>query len=316
MNYDKKNPDSLTIDSLVIVGGGTMGQGIAQAAARRGIDVLIVERDKASISKAMNELNEKLDREIARWAMTDSEKKTILSRIKGEVGFKSITDQPFVLEAVSEDFELKKEIFVELCSQCSEDTIFITNTSTLSITELANITNRPDKVIGMHFMNPVQKVKLVELVRGLMTSAETFHRTKTLAERLDRTTIEVFESPGYVTTRVIMPMVNEAIQVLMEGIASAEDIDKAMQMGYEFSNGPLKMADQIGLDLVLGWLNTLFREVGETKYRPCPLLKMLVRAGYLGVKTGRGIFKYEDDGTRIPGSGHVSASFDRFFHQD
>lgn len=300
------------LESLVIVGAGTMGQGIAQAAAKRGIEVLLIERDKQVLERSMMELSEFFDHEISRWAMTESEKKGILLRIKGEVGFEGISDQHYIIEAVSENLERKREVFSELDKYCSPEAIFITNTSTLSITELASDTQRPDRFIGMHFVNPVPKVRLVELVRGLRTSLETFHKTRLLAEKLEKTAIEVFESPGYVTTRVMMPLVNEAIQVLMEGVASAEDIDKAIQIGYEIPYGPLQMADMIGLETVLNWLDTLFHNLGDSKYKPCPLLRMLVRAGHLGVKTGQGFFKYDSEGVIIPGSGQTAAAYDRF----
>lgn len=300
------------IANLVIIGGGTMGQGISQAAAKRGIDVLLIEHTDESLEKSIFEIEESMNREIVRWSMTESEKKAILARIKGVVGFEEVTNQPFVLEAVAENIDLKKGIFQELDKRCDPRTILITNTSTLSITELASVTGRPDKFIGMHFLHPVSKAKVVELVRGLNTSSETYNKTRALAEKLERTAIEVFESPGYVTTRVILPLVNEAIQVLMEGIASAEDIDTAIRLGYELPHGPLAMADNIGLDMVLSWLETLFRDLGDPKYRPCPLLRMLVRARYLGVKTSQGFFKYDENGLRIPGSGQTAAAYERY----
>ncbi|MFH0765601.1 MAG: 3-hydroxyacyl-CoA dehydrogenase NAD-binding domain-containing protein [Calditrichota bacterium] len=308
-NQDSKHHDD---SGLVIVGGGTMGQGIALSASKRGLDVLLIEHDDSSLERSFNEISEFMDREIARWAMTESEKKAILAHIKPVVGYEQISDQQYIIETVSENLELKKSIFTDLEKHCAENTIFITNTSTFSITELASYSNRPDRFIGMHFLNPVSKVKLVELVRGLNTSLQTFNKALVLAQKLEREAIEVFESPGYVTTRVMMPLVNEAIQVLMEGIASAEDIDKAIRMGYEIPHGPLEMADRIGLDQILNWLDILFHNLGDPKYRPCPMLRMLVRAGHLGLKTGRGFFRYDADDRMIPGSGQRAAAYERF----
>ncbi len=301
-----------SIGKVVVVGGGTMGQGIAQAAAKRGIEILLIEKNEERLQEALSEIAEYFDHEIARWAMTESEKEATLSRIKGDVGFDGITDQLYIIETIVEDLKEKALVYKQLDQVCKPEAIFITNTSTLSITELASTTERPDRFIGMHFLNPVPKIHLVELVRGLTTSLRTFNKALALAEKLDRTAIEVFESPGYVTTRVMMPLVNEAIQVLMEGIASAEDIDTAIRLGYEFPRGPLEMADKIGLDNVLNWLDTLFHNLGDVKYRPCPLLRMLVRAGNLGLKTGQGFFRYDPEGRIIPGSGQTAAAYRRF----
>lgn len=300
------------VDSLAIIGGGTMGQGIAVLAAKRGVEVTLIEKDQESLDNSIREITESLDREISRWAMTESEKKSILSRIHGGVEFSQVGERRFIIEAVAENLSLKRSIFARLDQICVPEAVFITNTSTLSITELATATGRPDRVIGMHFLNPVTKVKVVEVVRGLKTSAETFRLAEQLAKKLERTAVEVYESPGYVTTRVMMPLVNEAIQILMEGVASASDIDTAVKLGYELPHGPLAMADQMGLDLVLNWLDTLFHDLGDPKYRPCPLLRMLVRAGHLGVKTGQGFFRYDSEGRIIPGSGQTPAAFKRF----
>lgn len=308
-NNDSKLPDS---DKLVIIGAGTMGQGIAQAAARKGLDILLLEVNEEALASAIESIGETLDREIEKWALTASEKKAILSRIKGSVDFNDITDQIHFIEAIPEVLELKQNLFRELELHCHPEAILITNTSTLSITELAAATKRPDKVIGMHFLNPVPKVSVVEIVRGVHTSDYTFQKALILASKLERSAIEVFESPGYVTTRVMMPMVNEAVQVLMEGVASAEDIDTAIRLGYELNNGPLAMADRIGLDTVLKWLDTLFRDLGDTKYRPCALVRMMVRAGFLGVKSGQGFFRYDEEGRMIPGSGLTPTALDRF----
>ena len=308
----EKNNNTADIDRLAVVGAGTMGRGIAIAAARRGIEVLLIEANENTLEISIARISESLDQEIARWAMTESEKKAIISRIKGVVDFSEISDQHYVIEALPENLTLKMDVFRELDKYCVPEAILITNTSTLSITELASATERADRVIGMHFLNPVPKVRLIEIVRGLNTSAKTFHMAMVLAERLERTAIEVFESPGYVTTRVMLPLINEAIEVLMEGVATAEDIDTAMHVGFDLARGPLAMADSIGLDHILSWMETLFHNLGTQKYRPCPLLRMLVRAGHLGVKTGQGFFCYDEDGNMISGSGRTSAAYERY----
>ncbi len=293
---------------LVVIGGGTMGRGITVAASKRGVEVLLIEKNETTLKRSTKKISDSLDREIARWAMTESEKKAILSLVRGVVEFSEITDEQYVIEALPENLELKKDMFREIDKICIQEAIFITNTSTLSITELASVTDRPDRVIGMHFLSPGPKINLIEIVKGLNTSAETFHKAKALAEKLERTAIEVFEAPGYVTTRVMMPLVNSAIEVLMEGIATAEDIDTAICIGYELNRGPLAMADAIGLDQVLTWLETLFHDLGDPKYRPCPMLRMLVRAGHLGVKTEQGFYRYDEEGHMIPGSGQTAAA--------
>jgi 3-hydroxybutyryl-CoA dehydrogenase len=305
-------PSPERVDNLAVIGAGTMGREIAVLAARHSIDVLLVEKNEQNLENSLKDISDSLGREIAHWSMTESEKRAIISRIKGVVDFSELSDQNFIIEAVPESLELKKDVFRELDKVCTPNAIFITNTSTLSITELASVTGRADRVIGMHFLNPGPKGNLIEIVKGLSTSAATFHKAIALANKLERTAIEVFEAPGYVTTRVMMPMVNTAIQVLMEGIASAEDIDTALRLGYELNRGPLAMADSIGLDQVLNWLETLFHDLGDVEYRPCPMLRMLVRAGHLGVKTGRGFYRYDSEGRIIPGSGHTAAAYERF----
>jgi len=312
VSHESGHDASSMADKIVIIGGGIMGQGIAQTAARKGLEVLLIEVDEEALNIALHSISETLDREIEKWALTASEKKSIISRIKGSVNYADITDQVFLIEAIPEKLELKHQLFHELELHCIPEAILITNTSTLSITELASGITRPDRVIGMHFLSPVPKVKVVELVRGVHTSNTTFQKALQLAARLERTAVEVFESPGYVTTRVIVPMINEAVHVLMEGIASAEDIDTSLRLGYELNIGPLAMADRMGLDTLLSWLDTLFRDLGDTKYRPCPLLRMMVRARLLGVKSRQGFFRYDEEGRMEPGSGLTTAALDRF----
>ncbi len=290
--------DTQRIKNVAVIGVGVMGRGIVQAIAQAGFDVIAVEKDEESLKFAKEKLEEALDYEIQRWALTKSEKKSILSRIEWTTDIEDVKECELVIEAVDEDFELKKKIFKKLDEICPPHTIFVSNTSTLSLTKISEVTKRPDKIIGMHFLNPVPKIPLVELVRALKTSDETFNKVKTFAEQIGKTVVEVYEYPGFVTTRVILPMLNEAMHVLMEGIATAEGIDTAMKLGYNFQMGPLEMADTMGLDEVLTWMETLYKELGE-KYRPCPLLRKLVREGKLGKKTGEGFFKYDEYGRKI-----------------
>jgi len=280
------------IKRTVVIGAGTMGRGISQLIASKGIDVILIERDADKVKHAQDKLEETLDAEIERWTMTESEKRAILSRttVTKEIGSAVYGD--IVIEAITESLVAKQNLLKKIDEICDDETVFVTNTSALSITEIAEVTNRTDKVIGMHFLNPVPKIPLVEIVRGLKTSDETFMLINEFSETLDKTAVEVYEYPGYITTRVIVPMINEAMYILMEGVASAEHIDTAVKLGYNFSKGPLSLADMIGLDELMAWMETLFRELGESKYRPCPLLRKLVRAGHLGVKTGKGFFEY------------------------
>jgi 3-hydroxybutyryl-CoA dehydrogenase len=293
-NYDKTD----RINNVTIIGAGVMGQGIAQTIASAGIEVRLIEKNQENLGKAESSLSESLEREIKRWSLTQSEKKSILSRITWQTDFDGIEETDLLVEAVDEDFELKKRIFKQLDDLVKKETIFVSNTSTLSLTKLAESTGRADKVIGMHFLHPVPKVPLVELVKCLHTSNTTVEIVKEFAAKIGKTPVEVYEYPGFVTTRAIVPLLNEAMYILLEGVATAKDIDTAMKLGYNFAYGPLEMADMMGLDEVLAWMETLWKTLGEPRYRACPILRKLVRERKLGKKTGEGFYRY-DNGGRI-----------------
>ena len=287
------------IEYVAIVGCGVMGQGIAWTISAAGLDVIIIEKDQAHLEKAQASLEAAMEREIARWAMTNSEMKSILSKIKWSLDLNELKDCDLIIEAVGENFQLKRLLFKKFDEIAKPETILISNTSTLSLTKIAEITERPDKIIGMHFLHPVNKVPLVELIRATETSDTTVEVIKGFASKIGKTAVEVYEYPGFVTTRAIVPLLNEAMHILLEGVASAEDIDTAMKLGYNFTMGPLEMADTMGLDEVLAWMETLWNTLGEPRYRPCPLLRKLVRERKLGKKTGEGFYKYDKDGKII-----------------
>jgi len=288
--------DGKGIGSVAIIGAGIMGQGIAQSVAASGIEVVLIEKDGKHLENAKLSLIEGIDRDIKRWVMTESDKKSITSRIRWECKLEKAKVCDLIIEAVDEDFELKKNIFLQLDKIALQDTILASNTSTLSLSKIAEKTSRPDKIIGMHFLNPVPKVPLVELVKCLETSAETVNTVKDFARKIGKTAVEVYEYPGFVTTRAVVPLLNEAMYILLEGVATAKDIDTAMKLGYNFPLGPLEMADQMGLDEVLKWMESLWSTLGEPRYRACPILRKLVRERKLGKKTGEGFFKYDANG--------------------
>jgi 3-hydroxybutyryl-CoA dehydrogenase len=288
-----------SVNSVAIIGAGVMGQGIAQTVSSAGIEVIIIEKSKENLEKGKECLADSIDNEIKRWSLTQSEKKAIISRIKWEMSLEKVKNCDLIIEAVDEDFELKKEIFTAIDNLARKETIFISNTSTLSLTKIAECTNRKDKIIGMHFLNPVPKVPLVELVKCLYTSNQTVEKVKIFAARIGKTPVEVYEYPGFVTTRAIVPLLNEAMYILLEGVATAKDIDTAMKLGYNFPAGPLEMADMMGLDEVLAWMETLWKTLGEPRYRACPILRKLVRERKLGKKTHEGFYKYDESGKII-----------------
>lgn len=293
------SPGDNQINSVVIIGAGIMGQGIAHTIALAGMEVLIIEKDKKHLERSKANLSESIDREIKRWAMTTSEKKSILGRIHWDTHLTKINDYELIIEAVDEDYDLKCSIFKELDKIASKEIIFVSNTSTLSLTKISEATQRPDKIIGMHFLHPVPKIPVVEVVKCLNTSNKTVESIKLFAAKIGKTPVEVYEYPGFVTTRAIVPLLNEAMHILLEGVATAKDIDTAMKLGYNFQYGPLEMADMMGLDEVLAWMETLWKTLGEPRYRACPILRKLVREKKLGRKTGEGFYKYDANGKII-----------------
>ncbi|MFH2030939.1 MAG: 3-hydroxyacyl-CoA dehydrogenase NAD-binding domain-containing protein [Bacteroidota bacterium] len=291
--------DNGLIEAVAIIGGGIMGQGIAQTIASAGIDVLIIEKNDEHKAESLKSLEKSMKYEISRWAMTNSEMKSILSRIKFSLDLNDIAKADLIIESVEENFQLKRMIFKKMDEIAHPDTILVSNTSTLSLTKIAEITSRRDKIIGMHFLNPVPKVPLVELIRGWETSDETVEKAKLFATKIGKTAVEVYEYPGFVTTRAIVPFLNEAMHILLEGVASAKDIDTAMKLGYNMASGPLELADSMGLDEVLQWMTQLWTDLGEPRYRPCPILRKLVRDRKFGKKSGEGFFKYDKNGKII-----------------
>jgi len=291
--------DSGAITKVAIIGAGVMGQGIAQSISSSGLEVLIVEQNEKGLKKAKDSLSEYIDNEIKRWAMTNSEKRAILGRISWGINFDHIKECDLIVEAVNEDFELKRKIFTQLDKIADEDCIFISNTSTLSLTKLAESTSRPDRVIGLHFLTPVPKIPVVEVVKCLHTSNKTVDKIKSFVKTIGKTPVEVYEYPGFVTTRAIVPLLNEAMHILLEGVATAKDIDTAMKLGYNFQYGPLEMADMMGLDEVLAWMESLWKTLGEPRYRACPILRKLVRERKLGKKTREGFYKYDEHGNIV-----------------
>lgn len=275
-----------------IVGSGTMGNGIAQVAARAGYRVVMRDVKEEFLQRGMQAIDKSLQRDVDKGRLSVEEKQSIIGRIQTTAEFEALHEASFVIEAVTEDLTVKTEVFRALDRITSPDTILASNTSSISITRLGAATSRPDKVIGMHFMNPVPVMKLVEVIRGIATSNETYEKVRDFTDTLGKTALDCNDSPGFVSNRVLMPMINEAVFTLYEGVATRESIDGIMKLGMNHPMGPLALADFIGLDVCLAILNVLYDGFGDSKYRACPLLKRYVDAGWLGRKSGRGFYEY------------------------
>ena len=283
---------SIIMKKIGVLGTGTMGAGIIQVLAQNGYEVVLRARRETSVEKGIATVNKNLDKLVAKEKITAEAKEEIMGRIHGSTDISIVADADLIIEAATEEMESKKALFAELDKLCKPEAIIATNTSSLSITEIASATERPDKVIGMHFFNPVPAMKLVEIICGLATSEETEKTVTELATVLGKTPVKVEEAPGFVVNRILIPMINEAVGILADGVATAEGIDQAMQLGANHPMGPLALGDLVGLDVCLAIMETLYREFGDTKYRPHPLLRKMVRAGKLGRKTGVGFFDY------------------------
>lgn len=281
------------MEKIFVLGAGTMGSGIVQAFAQKGYEVIVIDIKDEFVQRGLSGINKNLSKLVSKGKMTEETKEEILSRISGTTDMNLAADCDLVVEAAIENMKIKKEIFAELDGICKKETILASNTSSLSITEVASATSRPDKVIGMHFFNPAPVMKLVEIIRGMATSQETFDAVKNLSLEIGKEPVEVKEAPGFVVNRILIPMINEASFILQEGIASVEDIDTAMKFGANHPMGPLALGDLIGLDVCLAIMDVLYNETGDNKYRASSTLRKYVRAGWLGRKSGRGFYNYK-----------------------
>ncbi|MEJ8544212.1 3-hydroxybutyryl-CoA dehydrogenase [Brevibacillus borstelensis] len=282
----------MNVQTIMVVGAGQMGSGIAQVSAQAGFQVILSDVKQEFVERGLSTINKNLSRNVEKGRMDEAEKAAILSRIKLSANLADGREADFVVEAVTENMAVKSEIFKKLDEVCPAHTVLASNTSSLPITEIAAVTKRPEKVIGMHFMNPVPVMKLVEIIRGLQTADEVYQLTEDLSKQMDKVPVSVNDFPGFVSNRVLMPMINEAIYCVYEGVATPEAVDEVMKLGMNHPMGPLTLADFIGLDTCLYIMEVLYEGFGDSKYRPCPLLRKYVKAGWLGKKSGRGFYVY------------------------
>jgi 3-hydroxybutyryl-CoA dehydrogenase len=282
----------MEIKNVGVIGAGTMGNGIAHVFAKSGYNVTLVEVEQRFLDRGIDTITKNLEREVAKSKITVEQKTAALGRIHGSLSRKDLAQCDFVIEAATEKFDIKSEIFRDLDQICRPEIILASNTSSISITKLAAVTRRPEKIIGMHFFNPVPMMKLVEVIRGIATSDQTYAAVKELSLKLEKTPVEVNDAPGFVSNRVLMPLINEAIYTVMEGVATPEAVDEVFKLGMAHPMGPLTLADFIGLDVCLNIMRVMHEGLGDPKYRPCPLLVKMVDAGWLGRKSGRGFYQY------------------------
>lgn len=291
----------MQIEYAGVVGGGTAGRGIARALAQAGVEVILCEKSQRSLERALVGMREGMNRDIARWSITEAERDAVLARVHGSISLEALSEVPVVLEAIWEDLKEKTSLLDTLDRICRDEAVLFTNTSTLPITDLAEALprRRRRRFAGLHFIHPVTRMSMVELVRGRDTGPEALEWARRVARLLEKEVIEVSEYPGYVTTRLTLVIINEAVATLMEGVATRDAIDRAMKLRFGGTHGPLALADEMGLDSIFRALNSLWEGLGLPQYRPCPLLRMMVMRGWLGEKSGRGFYRYDQDGQRI-----------------